>query len=339
MIGAGGVIVALGEVLLRLAPPSPLLLHQARALEIEVGGAEANVLAALAALGHPARLVSALPDSPLGAIGASALAGRGIDIGAVRRLRGRMGLYFLEPGHGRRAARIVYDRQGSAFAQTGADDFDLPSALAGARVLHLSGITPALSPQSAALALAAARLANAKGIAVCFDGNFRAQLWAAWDGNPRAILGEIIACADILIGNHRDIALVTGKTFPGSGEARRRAAAEAAFAAFPRLTMIASTARRVIEADRHAISARVDTRDDAAQTEELEVSRIVDRIGTGDAFTAGVLHSWLGGQSAAAVVRCGLALCALKHGVAGDAAAFSPADIAAFWDGAGDVRR
>lgn len=339
MSGEGGAIVALGEVLLRLAPPAPLLLHQARAFEIEVGGAEANVLAALAALGHPARLVSALPESPLGAIATSALAARGIETGAVRRLPGRMGLYFLEPGHSRRPARIVYDRQGSAFASIGPESFDLATALGGARLLHLSGITPALGPDTAELALAMAQQANAMDVPVCFDGNFRAQLWAAWDGEPQAILREIIDCADILVGNHRDIALVTGARFEGAGEQRRRTAAETAFAAFPRLKLVASTARRVIAADHHAIAARVDTRNDAAQTEEIAVAGIVDRIGTGDAFAAGVLHGWLGGQTPFEIVRNGLALCILKHGVAGDAAAFTQVDIAAFWNGAGDVRR
>ena len=339
MSGGGEAIVALGEVLLRLAPPAPLMLHQARSLEIEVGGAEANVLAALAALGHPARLVSALPDSPLGAIATGALAARGIETGAVRRLPGRMGLYFLEPGHGRRPARIVYDRQGSAFAQAEPESFDLGPALEGAGLLHLTGITPALGPAAAALTLSAARQAIALGVPVCFDGNFRAQLWAAWDSEPRTILREIIDCADILIGNHRDIALVTGAAFEGEGEQRRRTAAEAAFAAFPRLQLVASTARRVIEADHHAIAARVDTRNEAAQTEEIAVARIVDRSGTGDAFAAGVLHGWLGGQPPSEIVRAGLALCILKHGVAGDAAAFTATEVAEFWNGAGDVRR
>ena len=339
MSGEGGAIVALGEVLLRLAPPTPLLLHQTRTLDIEVGGAEANVLAALAALGHPTRLVSALPDSPLGTIATGTLAGRGIDVGMVRRLPGRMGLYFLEHGHGRRAARIVYDRQGSAFAQARAENFDLDAALEGAGLLHLSGITPALGPASATLALSMARMANSLGVPVCFDGNFRAQLWSAWESEPAAILRSIIGCADILIGNHRDIALVTGEVFAGEGEARRRAAAETAFAAFPRLQMVASTARRVIAADHHALAARIDTRKEAAQTEEIMVERIVDRVGTGDAFSAGVVHGWLGRLTLEETVRAGLALCVLKHGVAGDAAVFTSADITAFWQGAGDVRR
>jgi 2-dehydro-3-deoxygluconokinase len=334
-----GGIVALGEVLLRLAPPAPLLLNQARSLAIEVGGAEANVLAGLAALGHRVRLVSALPENPLGDLAAAVLAGRGIDTGALLRLPGRMGLYFLEPGHGRRPARIVYDRQVSAFAQAGADSFNLAAAMQDARLLHLSGITPALGPQSAALALAAARFANAQGVPVSFDGNFRTQLWRAWDGRPEEILPEIIACADIMIGNHRDISLVTGARFTGEGETRRRAAAESAFAAFPRLKLVASTARRVIEADCHAIAARIDSREGNMQTEEIEVSRIVDRIGTGDAFAAGVIHSWLGGSELTDIARTGLALCVLKHGVAGDAAAFTAEDSAAFWEGAGDVRR
>ncbi len=340
MSQAGGAkIFALGELLLRLSPPDRLQIRQATCLNVEVGGAEANVLASLAALGHETALASCLPVGALGDLAQSAIAGLRIGTADIRRGAGRMGLYFLEAGHGRRAARIVYDRTGSAFSQSTLADFDFDALLDGASLLHLSGITPALGQQSAELALGAAQAANRLGVPVSFDGNFRAQLWQLWNDQPAPILKQLISSADILIGNHRDIALVTGKTFDGEGEQRRDAAAAYAFEVFPRLQLIASTARRVIESERHAISARVDRRDGNYQTEEIEITSIIDRIGTGDAYAAGVLHGWISGWDLEKTARAGLALCVLKHGVHGDAAAFTEDDISDFWQGSGDVRR
>ena len=151
----------------------------------------------------------------------------------------------------------------------------------GADLLHLSGITPALGPRSAEAAKAAAAAAKAKGVAISFDGNYRAQLWGRWDSDPAAILRELVGQADILFGNHRDISLLLGREFSGDGPERRREAAEAAFAAFPGLKLIASTARHVTDADTHRISARLDGRDGWEQTEEKVVAGIVDRIGAG----------------------------------------------------------
>lgn len=339
MTGASGPIVALGEVLLRLSPPGRMPLRQSRELAIEVGGAEANVLAALAALGHATSLVTALPKNPLGALAQAALGSRGIDTRHTIVRDGRMGLYFLETGQGRRPARVVYDRTESAFARAGPNEFDLDQALAEARLLHLSGITPALGEKPAALALAAALKANEIGVPVCFDGNFRAQLWEARGSDPRPLLAELFGCADILLGNHRDIALVTGRSFPETGTDRRKAAVDAAFDAFPRLSLIASTARQVFDSDQHALSARVDSREASAQTEDVIVTGIVDRIGTGDAFAAGVLDRWLTGAPCEDAARTGLALAVLKHTVPGDVAQFDRADIDAVWSENRDIRR
>lgn len=332
-------VVALGEVLLRLSPPGRTLLRQSRALAIEVGGAEANVLAALAALGHATKMLTALPSNPLGALALAALRSHAIDTRHVAVRDGRMGLYFLQAGQGRRPARIVYDRADSSFAAAGPDDFDLGAALRGARLLHLSGITPALGEGPNALALAAARKANELGVPVCFDGNFRAGLWEARGVDPRPVLAEFFGCADILMVNHRDVALVTGRAFSETGAERRKAAIDTAFETFPRLSLIASTARQVFDSDRHGLSARVDARDDAAQTEEVMVSGIVDRIGTGDAFAAGVLDRWLAAGTCEDAARTGLALAVLKHTVPGDVAQLDRSDIEAFWGEDRDVRR
>lgn len=336
---ASGPVVCFGEMLLRLSPPGARMMVQAQALEMAVGGAEANVAAGLASLGHTARMVTLLPESPLGDKARAELGAAGVDTRHVARGPGRMGLYFLEPGAGLRPSSITYDRAGSAFALSDTDAFDFAGALEGAALLHLSGITPALGPNGVTLARAAIAAAQAASVPICFDGNYRALLWDAWDSDPRSILTELLGAATVMIGNHRDISLLLGKTFSGDGAERRREAVDAAFAAFPKLELVASTARHVVSSDHHRISARVDTRQGKHQTAEIDVTGIVDRIGTGDAFAAGVLHQYLQGASEQAMAECGLALAALKHSLPGDLCLIGAAELAVFSATGGDVRR
>jgi 2-dehydro-3-deoxygluconokinase len=203
----------------------------------------------------------------------------------------------------------------------------------------MSGITPALGPQSTQAAVSAAEAAERLGVPISFDGNYRAQLWERWDSSPREILTRLVSKAEIMFGNHRDISLLLGTNFSGDGSDRRREAAQAAFDAFPKLRMIASTARHIDDADRHRISARVDTPEGAAQTEEVVVAGIIDRIGAGDAFATGILHGLRLGRDLEWTVRSGLAVTALKHSLPGDASLFAPRDIEAFLSGELDVRR
>jgi 2-dehydro-3-deoxygluconokinase len=332
-------IVFFGELLIRLTAPGRELLMQSPSFDLHVGGAEANVAVGLAHLGHATAMVSAVPDNALGRGALSAVRSHGVDCSNVQVRDGRMGLYFLTQGAGLRASEIVYDRAGSGFAQMAATDFDWDSVLLNAQMLHLSGITPALGPQSAEATLAAARAAKRLGVPISFDGNYRAMLWESWDSNPRSVLSELVGIADILFGNHRDISLVLGKDFSSDGADRRREAAQAGFDAFPALKLIASTARHLVSADHHQLSARIDLRDSFAQTEEIDVTGIIDRIGAGDAFAAGVLHAYLQGGDADAMAKSGLALTCLKHSLPGDASLFSQADIDAFMSGNLDVRR
>lgn len=332
-------ILCLGELMLRLTAPGRELLLQSPRLDVNVGGAEANVAIGLAHLGHATRMASVVADNPLGDAAIATLRGHGVDVSQLVRAPGRLALYFLAPGAGLRASEIVYDRAGTAFAEAAADSIDWTALLGGVARLHLSGITPALGERAAALALAAAAAARAAGVPVSFDGNYRARLWESWESDPRAILTRLITGADILFGNHRDISLLLGRHFPGDGPERRREAALAAFDAFPALRLIASTARHADDADRHRLSARIDTRDGEWQTDEIVVAGIVDRIGAGDAFAAGVLHGLLCGHGEAEAARSGLALAALKHSLPGDQSLFSAGDIAAFWAGERDVRR
>lgn len=336
---SSGAIVCFGEMLLRLSPPGARMMVQAQSLEMAVGGAEANVAAGLASLGHTTRVVTLLPASPLGDKARAELGAAGVDTRFVARGPGRMGLYFLEPGAGMRPSSITYDRAGSAFAQCDAGVFDFAGALEGAALLHMSGITPALGPNGVALARAAMAAAQAANVPICFDGNYRALLWDAWDSDPRAILSDLVGAATVLIGNHRDISLLLGKTFSGDGAERRREAVDAAFAAFPNLELVASTARHVVSSDHHRIAARVDTRQGKHQTAEIDVTGIVDRIGTGDAFAAGVLHEYLQGADEQAMAETGLALAALKHSLPGDMCLIGAAELAAFSAAGGDVRR
>lgn len=326
-------VVCFGELLLRLTAPGRELLLQSGRLDVHVGGAEANVAVGLACLGHETAMVSRVPDNALGEAAVGYLCRYGVNAAGVGRGDGRMGLYFLAVGAGPRPSSVVYDRDGSSFALAGKDDFDWDRPLDGAALLHLSGITPALGPRSAEAALEAAEAARARGVKISFDGNYRAQLWQRWDSDPKVILTDLVGKADILFGNHRDISLLLGRKIEGND------AVDCAFEAFPNLELIASTSRHVEDADRHRMAACITTREAAHQTEEVLVAGIVDRIGAGDAFAAGVLHGVFSGRDGETAARYGLALACLKHSLPGDASLFTQADIDSFLAGGRDVRR
>ena len=334
-----GTVACFGELLLRLAAPGRELLLQSPQLDVHVGGAEANVAVGLARLGHSVRMISRVPANVLGEAALGHLRRYGVDTSGVAAAPGRMGLYFLSPGAGLRGSEIVYDREGSSFSLARAADFDFDRLLDGVRLLHLSGITPALGRDPGEMALAIAQAARARGVTVSFDGNYRPQLWQRRSGDASAILARLVGLADIFFGNHRDMSLLLGTDFSGEGPEARRQASEAGFRAFPALRLIASTARQVVDADTNRISARVDTPEGAVESEEVTVAGIVDRIGSGDAFAAGIIHGFLSDRPLDWTVRAGLALAALKHSLPGDASLFTQADIEAFMAGDLDVRR
>lgn len=308
-------ILGFGEILLRLASPMGVPMAHGATLDIHVGGAEANVLGALAQLGHGAAMLSVLPDTMLGDRAANGLRLLGVDTVPIRRGPGRMGLYWLEPGAGPRPGRIVYDRAGSAFAEA-AGDIDWSDALEGADWLHLSGITPALTGACAQAVLAIARAARAAGVRVSLDCNYRPSLWAASGGDAPGLLAALAGEAELLFGNHRDIALMTGEVF--AGDDRDRQAVLAAFRRFPSLRLIASTRREVESAAQQSLSARLDMRDAAFVSDAVAMTGIIDRIGAGDAFAAGVLHGVFMGEAPARIVELGLSAAVQKHFIAGD---------------------
>lgn len=317
-------ILCFGELLLRLSSPGHELLLQSPRLHVHVGGAEANVAAALAAFGHAAGCISQVADNALGRVAVGELRRHGIDTTRVRHRSGRMGLYFLETGALQRPSEVLYDRAGSAFATADPESYDWPALLAGADGLHLSGVTPALGRGCADAAIAAARAARAAGIHVVFDGNFRATLWRAWDGDPAAILGELLACADTVFADHRDIGIVLRRDFTTiDATQRERVAADAAFDAFPQIQRIVATHREQHSVDCHDLSAHCYRRDRDWQLPAQRLDGIVDRIGAGDAFAAGVLHGLFSGFDEERSLRFGLAAGCLKHSIPGDVLAVS----------------
>jgi 2-dehydro-3-deoxygluconokinase len=337
-----GKFVCFGELLLRLGAPGRELLLQSPQLQVQVGGAEANVAVALAHFGHAACLAGLVSDNALGDAALGEVRRHGVDVSGVQRGDGRMGLYFLSTGAVQRPSQVLYDRADSAFARAGGGAHDWPALLAGAHWLHVSGVTPALGANAAAGTLAAMRAARAAGVQVCFDGNFRPQLWKAWDGDAAGILRELMAEADLLFASHRDIEVVLGQRYTqGDAVARFEAAARDALAAFPNLQRMAATTREQRSVDHHVLGAVSLSRGGALVTAPaLEVAGIVDRIGTGDAFAAGVLHGMVTDMDEAASLRFGLAAGCLKHSVPGDFFPLGVAEVQAVMEEGGfDVRR
>jgi 2-dehydro-3-deoxygluconokinase len=337
-----GPIVCFGEILIRLSAPDNELLLQSPRLDVRFGGAEANVAVSLSQFGRTARMVSVVPDNALGRAARDELRRHGVDVSGVVFVPGRMGLYFLTPGAVLRPSEVVYDRAGSAFAQAAPDTVDWRKALPGAGLLHISGVTPAVGPNAAAAAIKAVKIAGELGVLVSFDGNYRSKLWAAWNGDGPAILRGLLANAHIAFVDERDIALVLGRKFESVDRAdRRREAAKAAFQAFPNLQRIASTFRREHAVDHQDLSAAMFMRDGSeVGTRTISLPGIVDRIGGGDAFAAGLLHGLFADMTDQDALDFALAAACLKHAIPGDFNLVTEADVKAFLTQEGlDVRR
>lgn len=306
-------VVCFGELLLRFTAPGAERLMQSPAFHVYHGGAEANVAVSLARFGHEARMVSAVPDNALGNSMLTALKGQGVDVSAVKTAPGRMGLYFLETGAVRRPSRIVYDRAGSVFAETPASQYDWPALLDGAEWLHLSGITPAVGPEPAKAALSTVNAAKRAGVRVSFDGNYRQALWEAWGGDGPALICEILESVDTAFINERDIALLLG-----SAPEPRAQAVERAFAAFPNLQRIAATRREQFSVADQVLSGDLFTREGHWVSRPHTLTSVVDRVGGGDAFAAGLLHGLIAGYAPQHTVEFAMAAGAIKHSIPGD---------------------
>ncbi|WP_062358473.1 sugar kinase [Pseudoxanthomonas mexicana] len=327
-----GKIVCFGELLLRLGAPGRQVLLQSPVLDVHIGGAEANVAVSLARFGHTAHMVGLVADNALGEAALGELRRHRVNTDGVRQAAGRMGLYFLTQGAIQRPSEVLYDRADSAFARAGGGTHEWRTLLAGADWLHVSGVTPALGQDAADGVLTAVKAARAAGVKVSFDGNFRPKLWEAWGGDAPSILHGLMSEADILFASHRDLQVVLGLEFPQATPQERFAAgAAAAFTAFPHLQQMAATVRVQRSVDHHALSGITALRDSSLHTTPAyEISSIVDRIGTGDAFAAGVLHGGLVGMTHAEALHFGVAAACLKHSLPGDFNLVAATDVHAF---------
>ncbi|MFN3878969.1 MAG: PfkB family carbohydrate kinase [Brevundimonas sp.] len=338
-------ILCFGEMLLRLSPNQNELLMQSPALTVRPAGAEANVAVSLANFGVPTSMATVLADNALGRAARDEVRQHGVDTSSVVFKSGRMGLYFLTPGAVRRPSEVLYDRAGSAFVEHVNTAFDWDQLLDGVEWLHASGVTPATGPNGSAAAVALTEAAVRKGVKVSYDGNFRGKLWEQWDGDPPATLGKMLAGATVAFADDRDFALVLKTKFDSADPAvRRRDAAKAAFAAFPRLQRIACTLRVQDSVADQTLSAVMLTRGDDSvietQAAPLQLTGVIDRVGGGDAFASGVLFGLWSGWTDQEALDFGLAAAGLKHSVPGDFNLFSAEDVKSAMQHQGfDIRR
>jgi 2-dehydro-3-deoxygluconokinase len=304
-------LVALGEVMLRLAAPPPHRLEQTRVLDVQVGGAEANVAAACARLGLSTALISALPaDHVWGDRTVRELTAHGVDCaGVIRRPGSRMGVYFLEYGAAPRPVRVLYDRRDSALSQLTPDEVDW-DRVRRARLLHLSGITAALGPNVREVLHRALDEAAAAGVTVAFDVNYRSRLWSA--KAAREFLIPMLPRVDYLFVGADDAQTV----FELSGAPEAMLADLAALAPKAVIAMTLGEAGSAVLADGAV----------ARPSRRYSVS-VVDRLGAGDAFAAGFLWARLSGRATQAATDAATALAALKCTIWGDVPVVTRAEL------------
>lgn len=303
-------VVGIGETLIRLAPAGGELLESAHAYAVHVGGAESNVCVNLAQLGVPTAWISRLPSNPLGRRVAEAIRGFGVDLeGVLWAPEGRVGLMLVQPGAEPRAGEVVYYRRDSAFAEIDPDAVPW-SLLNGVRILHLTGITPALGDGPHRLVRRAIAEARKRDVRISFDVNYRAKLWPA--GAAREALESLLRGLDIVFVNDRDARTV----FDARGEPEAVAAKlrDRFRCGVLALTLGAEGALALDEA--------------GATRHPALAGQIVDRIGRGDAFAAGFLYGHLHAGTADAL-RYGSALAALKQTYPGDVCRTTLAEVEA----------
>ncbi len=361
-------LITFGEVMARIEPPPPLRFAQALPglAQISFAGAESNVASAYTLLGGSAAFATALPGGPLADACVAFLRGVGVDVTRiVRRPVGRMGLFFLESGVCQRPSTVWYDRAGSTIALSGPEAYDWPKLLAGARRLHLSGITPALSAAAAESAQACVRQAQAAGVRVSLDLNFRKKLWDWKPGVParelaRSVIGELLPHVDLVIGNEEDaedvLGIKAGASSVQRGELdveRYPDVARQIAERFPNVSMVAFTLRQSISATHNDWGAVLWTRAGDrghfapardGRYQPYRITDIVDRVGAGDSFAASLLYALDDpelSQSPDTCVAFAAAASCLAHTIRGDVNFVSKEEVVALMggDASGRVRR
>ncbi|NLT11725.1 MAG: sugar kinase [Clostridiaceae bacterium] len=330
-------VLTFGEIMLRLKTPGHERFFQSPDFEATFGGGEANVAVSLAQFGLDASFLSVLPDNPIGDSCIGELRRFGVDTSRVQRGSGRMGIYFLETGANQRASKVVYDREGSAMARAAVGEIDWDRTLSEINWLHITGITPAISQSAFDLSIEGLTAAKSKGITVSCDLNYRKNLWKYGIAAEQA-MPKIASLCDVIIANEEDCQKSLGinaKVSVTSGELdtdKYRALSEAVLAKYPNVKKIAITLRESMSADTNAWSACMNNRETFLISKRYMISDIIDRVGGGDSFAAGLIYGLLLQQDAEIFKKFGgermaddqhalefaVAASCLKHSIPGD---------------------
>lgn len=318
-------VVTFGEVMLRLSPPGNLRFTQARSFDVIYGGGESNVAVSTACFGIPAEFVTRLPAHEIGDACMQFLRQHGVGTRHIIRGGERLGIYFLEHGAVQRGSKVVYDRAGSSLATIAPGMIDWKEAFKDATWFHWTGITPAISEGAAATCLEAVQIAKEVGLTVSCDLNYRSKLWK-WGAKPEDVMQDLVAVSDVAIGNEEDAAKVFGihapETDVTSGHldaAKYHHVCEKLAERFPNLHTIAITLRGSLSASHNSWSGVLWHAGDLYFGPTYDITHIVDRVGGGDSFVAGLiygLNTYTGDRQHA--LNFAVAASALKHTIFGD---------------------
>ena len=324
--------LSFGEIMLRLKTPGNERFFQSPCLDATFGGGEANVAVALANYGLDAGFVSALPDNDIGESAIRELRRFGVDTTHVNRSGDRVGIYYLETGANQRPSKVVYDRAGSSICTARPGDFDWKEIFDGAKWLHITGITPALSASAAELSLEAVVAAKKSGVTVSCDFNFRGKLWK-WGKSAPEVMRELVKHVDVGIANEEDCQKSLGITVDvdvESGEldtAKYEALSAKVLSEFPDMSVIAITLRESYSADRNGWSACLRDADGFKLSRRYEITDIIDRVGGGDSFASALIYGLNAYEDRQQSLEFAVAASCLKHSISGDFNRVSVAEV------------
>ena len=307
--------VCFGEILLRLSPPDSVRILQADAFDAVYGGAETNVALALCGFGDPASVVTRLPDTEIGRACLGTVRRWGADVSRILFGGGRMGIYFLEKGASLRPSKVIYDRRDSAFADSAPEEYDWEKILDRADAFFFTGITPALSDALPGIVSDALEVCKKRGIPVYCDVNYRSALWSPERAGE--VMRPLVSGIDTLIVNEEHAALLFGIAGEGEDQRERLESIARRFSADFGIRRIALTLRLSESSEINTVSGVLWDGEELRRSRDYRVP-IVDRVGGGDAFSAGLIHGTLHGWDAARTVEFAAAANALKHSVRGD---------------------
>ena len=335
--------VTFGEIMLRLKPPHGERFFQSPLLEATFGGGEANVAVGLARFGLKVAYVSVIPNNPIGDACIGELRRQGVDTSLIIRKGNRLGIYFLENGANQRPSMVIYDRSYSAIAEARPGDIDWEKVFDGVSWFHITGITPAISLSASELSLEAVKKAREKGITISCDLNFRGNLWKYGKSAPE-VMSELVKYVDIALGNEEDCQKSLGVKVNidvESGELQIQQYQELTdkvLSLYPHLQKIAITLRESHSADYNGWSAVLNNRKEFLISKKYEIHNIVDRVGGGDTFAAGLIYGINNLNSDKEALEFAVAASCLKHSIPGDLPLLSIEEVKSLAEGTGSGR-